>query len=369
VTRRFRHPRFGLLLPILTVVVLGIALPGNGKDHGTSSDASFGKFAGYIWRGRIASVGGSWTVPRIINSSPPGAGSTWVGAQAPGSPNPFIQIGTNEERGLPHPRPSNYGYYAFWSDTVRHFHAQFLFRVNPGDSLSASLTLAHKRWALRIVDETSGVKEHFLTGDEAGGSFNVAEWTQEDPTKATGGAVLYPQLTTVGFRDLKVNSTAPTYASLHSTWMSVNGENLAPSPLRNDSFVLQQASVSAVGERYLQIAGTANAAADTFLVQRADWTARTRYATIEAASSAFVAAVRKSIGALASTPWPKEVQSLISLLIHDSRVLAARARAPAIISAAALLAWRAAVTRAVEANGRVGHEIRRALHVPEMTPP
>lgn len=39
----------------------------------------------------------------------------------------------------------------------RLFHPQFLFRVNPGNDVSASLALVHKQWALVIVDVNSGV--------------------------------------------------------------------------------------------------------------------------------------------------------------------------------------------------------------------
>ncbi len=82
---------------------------------------SFGTQAGYIWQGRVGSVGASWTVPRIIGTSPCGRAGTWIGAEAPGNPSPFIQLGVNEtcleangKRGVI--------YDAFWSDVKLHFH-------------------------------------------------------------------------------------------------------------------------------------------------------------------------------------------------------------------------------------------------------
>jgi hypothetical protein len=109
--RRGLRTAFGLValvaLAAMVVVLIGVT-PG-----GTSPSWSFGPFAGYVWRGHVASVQGSWTVPRILRGSPLGHAGTWIGAQAPGARRPFIQIGTNDD----HFSATDSSYYAFWSDT------------------------------------------------------------------------------------------------------------------------------------------------------------------------------------------------------------------------------------------------------------
>jgi hypothetical protein len=137
---------------------------------------SFGTQAGYVWQGQVRSVGASWTVPHIIGTSPCGVAGTWIGAVAPGTPGPFIQIGVNETctQAGPDGKPAVF-YEAFWSDVRLHFHPRRLFFVNAGDVISASLTLADHRWTLVLVDRSSGETTHFSTrrvqlgGVEAGG--------------------------------------------------------------------------------------------------------------------------------------------------------------------------------------------------------
>jgi hypothetical protein len=202
-------------LAVMFFLLLGAA-PG-----GSSASWSFGPFAGYLWRGRVTSVQGSWRVPRVLaRSSLRSAASTWIGAEAPGEPGPFIQIGTNEQRvSPPEVLERGPGYYAFWSDTKSTFHPRLLFPVSPGDDIRASLALARKRWTLAIVDATSGASAHFSTSDETReGAFNEAVWMQEDVTDGTTGKPSpYPRLDESGLRRLAVNGKAPSYADLYSS--------------------------------------------------------------------------------------------------------------------------------------------------------
>jgi hypothetical protein len=91
---RTRTGLVAALALLLTVVLTAIPGAATGAQR---SPSSFGKFAGYVWRGHVESVRASWSVPGIRVGSTGRAG-TWIGAQAPGSPGAFIQIGTNEER-------------------------------------------------------------------------------------------------------------------------------------------------------------------------------------------------------------------------------------------------------------------------------
>jgi hypothetical protein len=330
---------------------------------------SFGKFVGYVWRGHVESVRASWAVPGVRLGSVGRAG-TWIGAQAPGAPEPFIQIGTNEESFHPFPLGSSVTlYYAFWSDTTNHFHPHFLFRVARGDDVSASLALVSGRWRLAIVDKTSGATARFSTDEEARASFNLAEWLQEDVTDAaTGKPFPYPRLTDLRFRRLAVNSAMPAYADMYSQWMSASGTNWAPSPLRRDSFALHRATVSSIGAKYLQIAAGEDMDTRVFVHQMAGWTATMPVSQIAAACSTFAAALRKSLYALARTRWPPRAWLHIHSLIRSTRVLLALLQSPPSASPADLRAWTSTWARDSTALGRAAHLIRRAMKIPEITP-
>jgi hypothetical protein len=367
-TLRSRRAVLGTFVLAALAVALA-ALVGAGSG-GASATWQFGPFAGYAWRGSVVSVRASWTVPGVIGgSSPSSVAGTWIGAAA--SNRSFIQIGTNE-RGAPlieAGKPDRGRYEAFWSDPKWGFHPLFIFRVNPGDDVSASLSLSHKRWMLAIVDATSGAAAHFSTGDETHASFSEAQWMQEDVKDgATGKPFPYPGLTTVGFRRLTVNSGIPTYAKLYSAWMSVNGSSLAPTPLQDDSFTLGRGTVSAAGARYLHIATPEDVATETFVAEFARWTAKTPYSQVESASSRFVAALRRNTQAFASDRWPTELRGLVRSLIADSRVLLEVSRPPAIVSPAELVTWRSRWARDAQALGSVAHMIKSGLNLPEIRP-
>jgi hypothetical protein len=358
-TRRSRYVGLGLLLLLVLFLAVRI-VPANHRRH---PDLPFGQFAGYTWHGRVASVQASWTVPRILKGSSDGYAGTWIGAQARGKLEQFIQLGVNEDR-LAHAggRPSRNAYFTFWSDTTRHFQAQSLFFISPGDLVSASLALTHKRWTLAIVDTTSGAKARFSTSEDATASFNQAEWTQEDPGFPSEPAA-YPSLTQPVFHRLTVNSKFPSYASLYSTWMSVNGGNLAPSPLQDDSFTLRLVTPSSAGEQYLRIVAPEDAAEDAFGAQFQHWTASTPYAQVEAATARYFSELHYYAQMLANAHWPTRVQGLVDSLVIKART--APSRAPAVLTPSTLAAWKSAFFRQSALVSQAAHLVRRALNVPE----
>jgi Peptidase A4 family len=351
----------GVVSVSVALVLAGVAL-GAGRAHW-----EFGSFAGYVWRGHVTSLQASWSVPGIVGPSA-GAAGTWIGAEALGGQ--FIQVGTNEESFRPFALGArDISYQAFWSDTTHRFRSQQLFRVAVGDNISASLTLAHKRWTLTIADRTSGASARFSTSEEADASFNQAGWDEEDPRdRATGKPIPYPRLTAVRFSHLAVNSAVPDYADMYSQWMSVDGGNLAPAPVRQDSFTLHPATASLVGARYLEIATPEDQATGAFTTEMSRWTAATPPSQIESACSTFSAAVRSDIQALVRARWPTRAQLFVRSLIRTTRVLLdhMQSRPPAFT--AGLRAWVAAWGRDGSAVGRAGHLVRRALKLPELTP-
>jgi hypothetical protein len=340
-------------------------------SHTRRSNWSFGPFAGCSWYGHVQSVGASWAAPRVVPGSSPGVAGTWIGAQGPSTSRgtPFIQIGVTEQTVTPSAkRPARASFEAFWSTTSHGFHPQLLFPVNPGDDISATLTLTHERWKLVLIDATSGAVAHISTESEARASFIEAMWIQEDVTnQATGKPFAYPQLTPTSFRRLAVDSIPPAYTALYSQWMSANGSSLAPSPLQRDSFTLQEATVSSAGEQYLDIAKSEDAATLALLAQLGEWSPTTPRPQIASASRALLSALRGDASALARYPWPARVRGLVASLVRADDAMLTDLEAVKSTPASGLTAWISRFERDA-AIGDTGHMIRSALDLPEPGP-
>jgi hypothetical protein len=323
---------------------------------------SLGRLAGYVWdSGQVSSVTATFTVPRIRQRSPAGAvAATWIGAQAPGLNAPFIQIGISEM----HYAARNL-YYAFWSDTELHYHAAFLLPVHAGDVIAASLRHVHDGWKLAIVDATTRGSVRFFTPDEARGAFNLAEWLQEDVTDgATDAALPYPRLSGGRFQELRVDSQTPDRPSLLSQWLSMTRGYVAPSAISRDAFALHPAKLRRAAGNYLRLIAPEDLAAYAFDAAITRWSVDTPKPQVAAASAAFAAALRRSIGVLAVQRWPKDATGLIRLLIHRLlSVLRVVESAPAAVPAG-LAAWTARYRRAAIVGSRTGRMIRRRLHAP-----
>jgi hypothetical protein len=369
-TRRSRLVRFGVVALLLVFLVVKVVSPRSGPEiAGGFSDAPFGPFAGYAWIGSVHSVGVSFTVPRIASGSALGEAATWIGVQGQGPPARFVQIGAIESRFWSDRRQKTVDvYFAVWSDTARHFEPQPLFPVSPGDTLSAGLALANKRWTLTITDDTSRKKARFSIGDEADAPFNQAEWAQEDPGREHDHA-RYPQVPPPVFQDLTVNSAKPSRAALYSQWMSVNHSNLAPTTPHDDSFTLERApAVSAVAAQYLRLSAAAGTAFNKFETERTNWTVKTPYNQIATASSQFISATQNGIGSLLAARWPKQIRSLVRSFGHMANILVEDARPPTLLTPASFATWNAKLTEASERAGPVGSKLRLALGLPAFGP-
>jgi hypothetical protein len=365
-TARSRRLASFAVLSALAAIALAFLILFGVVSNEASTTAGFGPFAGYAWRGQVTSLRGSWTVPRILGGSR-GSASTWIGVQAPGTAKPFIQIGSNEAEGFRPGDAPEARYDAFWSDLAQGPHSHALFRVKPGDDLSASLTVSHDRWTLAIVDTSSGAAARFSTSAATRAPFEEAEWTQEDVAAGAAKPLPYPRLTPIRFRGLAVNSATPSPAHLVAEWMSADGMSVAPGPLNEGSFTLRPApALTSAGRRYLGITGPEDAAAYAFYAQMARWTATTPYSQISSASSKFAARLRASIRAAAHAQWPASAQGRVRALIDDVSVLLDRLRSAPSRPAASLAAWRAGLSREAEAHavGDAEDALRRALNVP-----
>jgi hypothetical protein len=353
-----------------TTVSASAAFAGSGEPVPVTGQQrlGFGAFAGYIRIGPLRSIAGSWRVPGVLHGSNPGRAATWVGAQAPAKAEPFIQVGTNEECERTAAGGTVEYYYAFWSDTTRDFHPQFLFAVSPGDAISASMHLRRGRWELAISDATSGRRSRFATSQEASIRFNLAEWLQEDITSAhLGRPFPYPRTRTVTISHLLVNSADPTYAAVQSQWMSENHQSLGPGPLRDDSFSLMPMLVSAAGRRYLQLARREDAAQARFTVQATGWSSSTPIAIVSAQRAGLGRELARSLAGLSSPRWPAGAQPLVDRLVRAERALRAQTDATPTLTRTGLAAWIGRWLGEADVLGRTGHQVRRALGIPQFT--
>jgi hypothetical protein len=360
---------FGLCALVALVVLVGVLSCGSGG--GDASPWAFGAFAGYVWRGPVGSVAASWRVPRVLGGPAPSLAATWIGAQGPAPAGPFIQVGTSQMlRGHRGAGPSPGSYVAFWSDSERRFHPLALFPVDAGDEMSASLALRHGRWLVTIGDASTHRDRRFSTSDDTEGVFDEAEWTEEDPSlRSTGHAGPYPRQGAVRMRRLAVNGAEPGYATVYSTWMSLGSEQLAPGPLVGDAFTLRKASVSASGARYLHAALAEDAATRSFFALLARSGTRSFVGELAAESRRFVAALARNLRTLEAGWWPPPVRPLLDALLARVHALLRRSRAGAATPASGLATWIAGWKREAGAVARLGHLVRRALDVPELTPP
>lgn len=381
-------------------VVLALVLLLTGAIVGGGRELGLGAMAGYVLPGEVASVQATWAVPRIQADSPAGVAGTWIGAQAPGAPGPFIQIGTNEECFAPPPggglpaqlrepqlgvsggaltdpvqdggqclgsgRPtSNTQYFAFWADTRDGFHPQRLFGVLPGDEVSAGLSLGQGRWRLTLLDRTSGRSARFSTAEEAHASFNLAEWLQEDVVDgATGAPFPYPTLTPVRFRDVEVNAAPPSSSMLDSQWLSAEGRSYGPGPLDGNAFTISRRTVSTLGAQYLRIAAGEDAATHVFVPGMDGWSPSTPRERIAEERGAFARSLRENIRALSDGRWPRAVQDLIRTLVRRTGALLLHVQSAPGMTSAGIEGWTQTWGREAFELGLAGRAIRQRLQLP-----
>jgi len=336
------------------------------------SDAAtgFGAFGGYQRYGPVHSLRAEWAVPRVTSSTPWQLASTWIGAQAPRPGRAFIQVGTDEGCTEGPCSPEGPDYFAFWSDTAHGYHPQRLFDVGPGDRISARLVRSGASWHVAIADETRRVRARVTTGDETSGPLELAEWTQEDPVRLPGVLAPYPSLDGVRFSDVEVNGLRPSYNRLYSTWMSVNGADLAPTPLEGGAFTLAPAPpLTALATALLVDCAQADEARYAFEDAFAGWTARTAHPTVLAGAERYAQALvseRQTLAGADLTPATLEQRRELLVAL---RALTSRVQAIGASPAPTFTAWRRGVLVAEARAGAATHVIRRELGLPDVVPP
>jgi hypothetical protein len=370
IARRLPRPasprliRLALCLAALVLVFVFIAIPLRGPTKPRRmTDSPFGAYAGYVWLGRVSSVEGAWRVPAILATSQAGLATTWIGAQGAGISGAFIQVGTAELRGYSAKHVVEDRYWAFWSDRAHEFHLQHLFSVKPSDHLSATVALSSSGWTLAISDATSHKTATLSTGENRT-PLNTAQWTQEDALNSADARYTYPLLTPIGIGHLLVNSAVPKYASLYSTWMSINGTYLAPSPLRRDGFLLRPAMLTSAGKHYLALGIGENQAEGRFGYEIERWTSNTPRSTLRSATSRLIALLHSETDALKDASLPPAAKGTGTSLALKLDAIIAQAQSST--SPNTFHDWRARLTRDAYEARYIAHLLRRDLGLPEL---
>jgi hypothetical protein len=219
------------VVPILGQQTTGQPITDSASNVGIGLNHS-SNWAGYIATGgAFTSVTGSWVVPQV-NTTGPSSDATWVGIGGTSS-NELIQTGTQavvSDNGQVN--------YQAWYEMLPANSRKIPLTINPGDSITASLTQQSANiWTISLHDISTG--KNYQTNVTYASSLSSAEWIEEMPFLGRSfmpldnfGSVQFSDLSTV-----KDGSTlTPSRADAQSVVM-INGSGQAlaqPSALGSD---------------------------------------------------------------------------------------------------------------------------------------
>jgi hypothetical protein len=177
----------------------GSGIPGGGFPGGTqprvpSQDVSQ-NWSGYAATGgTYTAVSGTWTVPQFAPNSSAGADATWVGIGGVNTRD-LIQAGTQQTVS-----GSGSTQYQAWVETLPQASHPVPLTINPGDSISISITQspdAQDQWQVSYKNDTTGqtyqVTEHYTS------SLSSAEWIEEAPSAARGRQIPLDNFGSINF--------------------------------------------------------------------------------------------------------------------------------------------------------------------------
>jgi hypothetical protein len=168
-------------------------VPTPAPNSGAGANASY-NWAGYVSSGGgFSSVTGTWTIPQIPTASGLTGDATWVGIGGVTGTD-LIQAGT---QALTNINNSSVTYQA-WYETLPGYSQPISITVNPGDSITATLTeQTQNQWVIALRDNTNG--QNFQTMVPYDSSLSSAEWIEEMPTQVGGGFIPLDNFGTMQF--------------------------------------------------------------------------------------------------------------------------------------------------------------------------
>jgi hypothetical protein len=173
----------GLLAALVFQInpALAQVAPATAPNSGAGLNSSY-NWAGYVSTGgAFTSVSGTWVIPSVASNPNLTGDATWVGIGGV-SGNDLVQVGTQALTG-----PGSTTYQA-WYETLPSFSQPISMVVNPGDSVTASISqYASNQWTISLRDNTSG--QSFQTVLPYNSTMSSAEWIEEMPSQA-GGAFI-----------------------------------------------------------------------------------------------------------------------------------------------------------------------------------
>jgi Peptidase A4 family len=150
-----------------------------------AQQAASENWAGYAVQSKAgqsySSVSGSWTEPSVSTSSGPGYSAFWVGLGGANQQSQSLeQVGTSAE--LVNGQTQ---YYA-WYELVPAAQTRLKIAINPGDHISAMVTVNGTDVTVSLSDQTSG-KSVSKTLQMSNPDTSSAEWIAEAPAAASQG--------------------------------------------------------------------------------------------------------------------------------------------------------------------------------------
>jgi hypothetical protein len=131
--------------------------------------------------GTYTAVNGSWVVPQFNQSSAAGADAAWVGIGGVNTRD-LIQAGTQQTVS-----GSGSTQYEAWVETLPQASHPVPLTINPGDSVSISITLqpqSKDQWLVAFKNNTTG--QTFQVTETYTSSMSSAEWIEEAPSALRG---------------------------------------------------------------------------------------------------------------------------------------------------------------------------------------
>jgi Peptidase A4 family len=182
--------------------------PGQGRGQGQGQGSGTGvpgrsvrpqdvsqNWSGYAATGgTYTAVNGTWTVPQFAPDSPAGADATWVGIGGVNTRD-LIQAGTQQTVS-----GSGSTQYQAWVETLPRASHPVPLAVNPGDSISVSISQSDRgqdQWDVSYSNNTTGQTYHVT--EQYTSSLSSAEWIEEAPSAARGRQLPLDNFGSVGF--------------------------------------------------------------------------------------------------------------------------------------------------------------------------